>query len=88
MYKAHNGLTLSRTELLLYLSTMAYFPEFSHRSCGTVGEFVSEYLSTPQKLRPRTMFAGFCADDRSGVTELMERAAGCERLMRLVSSCV
>ena len=74
---------LGTMDMLLCLSVMTYFPEFSHNEYAAAGDFISDYLSRPVKERPRTMFSGFCSDERSGVTQMMERAAHFDRLTRL-----
>ena len=83
MNKRHKDVRLGTLDMLLYLSVMTYFPEFSHRRYDTAGDFIREYLDTPAEKRPRTMFSGFCSDERSGVVQLMERASRCERLAAL-----
>lgn len=78
---------MSRTELLLYLDTMAYFPEFAKSGFGTVGEFLDSYASAPADKRPTTMFNSFCSDETSGVYELMLRLRSCGRIRRLRFAC-
>ncbi|MCR5121018.1 MAG: DUF2974 domain-containing protein [Ruminococcus sp.] len=70
-------------EMLLYLDILTYFPEFAHGDYETAGDFVREYLQTPAKKRPTTMFSGFCHDERSGVAEIMEKISRFDRLMKL-----
>ncbi len=69
--------------LLLWLSLTAYFPELAKGRFGCVGDFIDMYLQCDPSVRPRTMFDGFCPDERSGVTRLMKRLRTSKSLREL-----
>lgn len=56
----------------LALSLLSYFPELSHGGYRTVGDFLDEYFTLPEALRPETMFSGLCPDETNGVVQAMK----------------